>query len=142
MKISMKPDTQQFKLGFDPSGEATVTIRQARTGDVIKLGDLFSDQTRTWDDDAGEMVKLTQKWNPAELKRERAFLTIVGLDLEDENGNPIFNFKEDDTYGASLNMSRLKFIKVWDALPAEYTEEIHNWIVQVNPQWGMDGESD
>ena len=142
MKISMKPETQQFKLGFDPSGEATITIRQARTGDVIKLGDLFSNQTRTWDEDAKDMVKLTQKWNPDELKRERAFLTVVGLDLEDNSGKPIFKFKEDKAFGASLDMSRSAFIKVWNILPSELTEEIHTWILQVNPQWGEGGESD
>jgi hypothetical protein len=134
-KISMKPITQTFKLSIDDAGETTVTIRQARTGDVIHIGNLFSKQTRVWDDAEFGTVKLQQDWNYEELKRERAFRVMVGCDLiAEESDNPIFRFREGKT-GSELAMSQNDFYRAWDALPSEITTEIHQYIQIVNPQW-------
>lgn len=135
MKISLKPTAQTFKLSIDPEGQATVTVRQARTGDLVRLGNLFSEQTQIWDDEQLGKVMLQRKWNPEELMRERAFCTLVGIDLEDEEtGEPIFRFREGKN-GPELAMTRNAFCRAWDALPVELTQEIYNNVLEVNPQW-------
>lgn len=141
MKIKLKPITKTFELDFDfgevldeNAAKPTVTIRQVKTGDIVRLGDLFSEQTQIWDDAQYGQVKLQRKWNPEELKRERAFCTLVGADLEDENGNPVFKFKS-DANGPALSMSRNDFFRAWDSLPYELTNEIYGYIVDVNEIW-------
>lgn len=134
MKISIKPVVKVFKLAFDHEGEATVTVRQATTGDLVHMDNLFKEQTQIWEDGDYGTIQLKKEFNPQEIKRERAFLTMVGLDVEDEDGNPLFRFK-DTPNGSVLAMSRGEFIRAWDLLPPLLTEEIHDYIQLMTPAW-------
>lgn len=133
MKLKIKPIVQQFKLEYDVEDKSTVSIRQVKTGDLVRLGDLFSEQTQIWDDVDLGTIQLKRKWNPEELKRERAYCTLVGIDLMDEDsGEDLFKFKTTKN-GPELDMSRAAFILVWDNLPPELTSEIYRYVVAVNP---------
>jgi hypothetical protein len=134
MKIAIKPVVKTFKLAFDEEGIATVTIRQATTGDLVHMDNLFKEQTQIWEDGDFGTIQLKKEFNPQEVKRERAFRTLVGADLEDEDGNAIFRFSENSN-GTRLAMSRTEFIKAWDDLPPTLTEEIHDLVQIMTPAW-------
>lgn len=133
MKLKIKPITQQFNLEYDVEGQSTVTIRQVKAGDLVRLGDLFAEQTQIWDDEDLGAIQLKRKWNAEELKQERAYCSLVGLDLTvEETGEPWFKFKEGRN-GPELAMTRAEFIERWGLLDAELANEIYGYVVKVNP---------
>lgn len=133
MKLKIKPIVKQFTLDFDVEAKSTVTIRQIKTGDLVQLGDLFSEQTQVWDDEDFGQVQLKRKWNAEELKQERAYRTLVGLDLTvEESGESWFRFKEGKN-GPELDMSRAAFIERWGLLDPALANEIYKFVVEVNP---------
>jgi hypothetical protein len=134
MRVATKSIYKQFKLAFDPTGESTVTIRQAKSGDLVHMDNLFKEQTQIWDGDDFNTIQLKKQFNPQEVKRERAYLTLVAADIEDEEGNPIFRFK-DGPNGPQLAMSRADFVTAWNELPPMLTEEIHDLVQAQNPVW-------
>lgn len=134
LKIASYPTTKDFKLlKSDPSGETFVTVRQATAGDEIRISNLFAEQTQIWDDAEVGRVQLKRKWNFDERKRFIAYLTMVGCNIETEEGEPLFRF----TGGPNprLNMSQADFFKAWDMLPQNVADEIYDCILQLNPQW-------
>lgn len=133
--ITMKPAIKEIQLlELDESGETTVTIRQATAGDMRKLGDLFSDQTQIWDDPEGNTVKIQKKWNLEELKRMRAYVTMVGCNIINEDtGGEWFTFRTGPNGAAPGNQSL--FFSAWDALPPEVAQEIYEAVLVVNTQW-------
>lgn len=136
MKVKMKPTNVRFELVCDPDGEAAVTIRQARTGDFREIQNLFAEQNRVFGTQADDnRVEVKQRFNFEELKRKRAYLTLVGAEgMDDEEGQPIFRFK-DSQYGPVLSMSEREFNGVWDQLPPDVTDEIDACVLKVNPMW-------
>lgn len=132
MKLKIKPIVKQFALKFDEAGEATVSIRQIKTADLVQLADLFSEQTQIWDDVDLGTIQLKRKWNPEELKQERAFRTLVGADLQDEDGVNLFKFKQGKN-GPELDMQRADFITAWGSLEPALTDEIYEYVKEVNP---------
>ena len=133
MKLKIKPIIKTFKLEYDVEGQATVTVRQIKTGDLVRLGDLFSEQTQVWDDEDYGTVQLKRKWNAEELKQERAYCSLVGLDLTiEETDEPWFRFKEGKN-GPELDMSRAAFIERWGLLDPELATEIYSYVVKMNP---------
>jgi len=136
MKLSTRPVVKKFKLSFDPTGETTMTAKQARTADVIAIANLFAETTRSYDDEYVGRIEYKQKWNHEEFKRECALRTLIELDLEDaETEQPLFRFKE-GSYGPVLAMSGSEFAQAWGILPPELVDEIFANILEVNPQWG------
>lgn len=136
MKISMKSVVQQFKLSGDPSGESGVTIRQVRTDDAIHLGDLFAEQTYTWDDENNPSI--LRKWNPEKLKRARVYRTMVQVDIEDEDetGESVPVFKTGKN-GVSSAMTESAFNIAWGKLPQGLADEIYEYVLIVNPMWDV-----
>lgn len=132
-RLSIRPITRTFALTTVEDG-GNVTIRQARTGDLVKLGDLFAEQTQIWDTEDGDTIKLQKKWNPEELKRERARVTITGCDLVWDDDSPIFRFREGKN-GPELAMSQVEFNTAWGALPPEVSQEIYEAVVEMNPSF-------
>lgn len=133
MKVKIKPITKQFPLKGDETGLSTVTIRQIKTADLVQLGDLFSEQTQVWDDAELGKMQLKNKWNPQALKQERAYRTLVAADISsEETGESLFKFKQTKN-GPELDMSRKDFIEAWGSLDAELTDEIYDYVVEVNP---------
>lgn len=135
MQVKRKPVVKDFKLDSDPEGKATVTIRQARTGDTSRRGELFAETTRIWNDEDFGQVQLKQKWNIHEQRLLEAQMTVVCvLGIEDEEGNPLFR-THDTPDGPRLRMSAQEFEAAWNLLPDDVSLEIHRYILEVNPQW-------
>jgi hypothetical protein len=136
MKLQMKPLSQTYKLAFDPDGIATVSIRQATSGDELRLAKLSENQGWRNSDRGGRVLELT--WNPRERERLQAFMTLTGADLEfeDDKGNtePVFKFRNGKN-GPELAMTEFEFFKAWDKLPTVLVDEIITHVLDCNPQW-------
>lgn len=137
-RLKLKSVVRDFVLDWrsddDPDAEVEVTIKQASTGENIRINELFSEQTQIWDDAAFGQVQLKRKWNPEALKRYRVYLTLCGCNLTDEEGNDLFRFRNTKR-GPELAMGQNEFFEIWDALEPALTAEIHQRVLEMNPQW-------
>jgi len=132
-RLSQMPITKTFTLECDP--EATVTIRQATTNDLIFLADVFGKQTQIFrDNDESSEVRIEKTWNMEEIKRERSRLTLVGCNLEvEETGASWFTFRE--TPNGNMPGDPIKFKQAWGLLPPSYKEDIYKAVIKVNTDW-------
>ena len=71
------------------------------------------------------------KITPFELKVEEVFLTLKDCNLEDWNGNKLFNFPLD----------KESFHKSWTYLPPLVADEIHEKVILMNSIWSPDQHS-
>lgn len=133
MKLQMKPLSQSYKLEFDPEGNSTVGVRQATSGDELRLASLSENQGWRDSDRGGRVLELT--WNPRVRERLQAFMTLTHADLEGEDDKPIFRFK-DGKNGPEIAMTEHEFNKAWDSLPTKLVDEISEHVLDCNPQWG------
>jgi len=137
IKIESKPVEIEHFLKSDPDGQAKVTVRQATTGDQIRLASLFQNQRQVWNDAVIGEVAIEKKFNYPELKRMRAFLTITSIvGVTDSVGRELFEFSE--TVPRRFK-SEQHFNEVWNMLPAELSEEIYQAVLMANPQWSDSG---
>jgi len=140
MQIRTIPVVRTYNLQWKPDpdydGEpGTITIRQANTYDSERLADETAERTMVWrDDETGKAVEERYRWNSLTRNRIQAYFTIVESNLEDEEGKPIFKSRVEDEI-TTLNMSQSAFDKMWGKLPGELTLEIHEYIIDMNPQW-------
>lgn len=140
MRISKKPIEKVFKISTEEYGDGMITIRQARVGDNIRRQDLVSEASLVINDEfLGQEIK--QKINQAELKRFDIFLTLAGSDIEekDENDNvigPYFQFKNGRLVDA------VAFNQAYGLLPIEVADAIYEKVLEVNPQWKAQNNTD
>jgi hypothetical protein len=108
----------------------TVKVVQARTGDNLERMELWKRFERTFE--AGGDVHVTQEVSPAIVRRKEVFLTLKGCNLVGPEDKPLFEFplRED------------KFNKSWAMLPSVLADEIHDKVLEVNPDWTALGEVD
>jgi len=111
---------ERTDLAYDNEGEPTkVTIRQAT-------------QARA---SLNDELQLRQKWSVEELKRIEVYLTLIGCNLEDEDGKSLFRFKSLNGH-SDLDMTENEFKKAWGKLPPDIAQEIHEKVLEVNLSWG------
>jgi hypothetical protein len=110
----------------------TVRIRQATQGQCEVRNALLSEFTRVFD---GDQLTVSQHFSPEELYRREVELTMVGCNIENDNGKPTFFFKDGKVDPAS-------FKRGWAGLPPIVAEEIHDKVLEMNPLWaGPMGEA-
>jgi hypothetical protein len=138
------PIEKEFKLEETDAAYAnegdeatTVIIRQATQAQHERRSRLWSElkQEVFGDRVNPDSVLLIQNINFAELYRVEASLTLVGCNIEDEEGIPLFKFKD-----GKLKMSESDFKTAWGKLPPLVANEIRDKIVEVNITWGLRGE--
>lgn len=119
---------------FQNTGEATkVTIRQASQIDNERRSQVLAKNTRIFDGNV-DQVRVTSEWSFEELKRMEAKLTLVGCNIESEDGKSLFRFKT--TNGVpELDMNDREFERAWGALPGEIANEIYEKVLEVNLDW-------
>jgi hypothetical protein len=141
MKFSSYPIMESFVLESDPTGETTVTVRQAREGENIERGEMFAKTNRIYDDALIGEVKLQTEYNQRKLRRKEAYLTLAslsGIYTEDDKGKKTEWFISGETdNGPSIKaaMSETSFNNRWNMLPTAVVNEIGKLIHQVNPDW-------
>ena len=132
------PVTKICKLEkWDPTGETTVTVRQATQGVVDKLENFrTSNNEYQWDDK--EQGKTTMRTNrgSAEIRRLQVRETMESSNLPGPDDMPLFK-----TFSYKNDSDILAWEKSWDTLPPELAEEIVEKVYEVNPQWAPKGEA-
>lgn len=102
-----------------------VIMRQASQLQKERRDELFATLTREYDGKAEDVVRYVQRFSLSELMRMEVYLSLVGANLEDENGRPMFR----------KGMSEQDFNRAWGKLPPDVCAEIHEKVYEVNPTW-------
>src|SRR5258706_6404558 len=124
----------------EESNPSWVEVRQATTGDEIRIGEFYSESTRVIDED-GKTREFKQKWNNSEVVALQVYMTLSGasaIDLEDPHNpnsfKPAFSFAKSDGV-MRLNMNEIDFRTAWAKLPQPVSEAIYNAVLLENDQW-------
>jgi hypothetical protein len=128
----------KYALEGPPS---TVTVKQARESEHIIRQGYFAKLEQRWSGVHPQEVTVVQNLGLEELARLECRLTVIDCNLEDENGKKIFNASTEP--GANkLAMSTQQFEEAWGKLPLDVANEIHEKVLEMNPQWaGSSGEA-
>jgi len=124
-------------LAYGNEGEATkVTVFQATQAENERRALVHSEVTQIINAQSSmdAELRLYQKWSMEELKRIEVYLTMVGCNILDRNGNDLFRFKNGDDH-AHLDMTEAEFRKVWGKIPPDVAQEIHEKVLEVNITW-------
>lgn len=129
-----KPDEleQTIKLlKADPSGETWVRIKQATMGEDAVLSALWAKTSWEFDDDDRGKVKQYNDVSRAQITGEQVRLTLLECNITDHEGKPLFL----TVHNPEGKYERELFYQAWSKLPASWAAEIHEAVLQVNPQW-------
>jgi hypothetical protein len=108
-------------------GASLVTIRQATEGDYILVRDLTSEYKRSWD---GKSIVSIQRISYDDIRKKQVYLTMSSCNIMDENGkDPLFKFSN------KRLSSETEFNASWYKLPPVIADEIHEFVLQMNPLW-------
>jgi hypothetical protein len=138
MSIKIMPAiTKDFTLEmsdevFNEEGEppTTLTVRQASQGEHERRGQLFAKWITSTKLDGTNNFE--REFNYQQLKRLEVFLTLVDCNLTNgSTGKPQFTFKN-----GRLD-SRPAFDVAWDDLPVMIADEIHDKVLETNPDWSL-----
>lgn len=137
MKISMLQVTQEVFLGdthptiaseekdAPQDQRAVAIIRKANEGDNIKREELFSDHSIVMTD--GGMAE-TVRDNIRRRWMNEAYIVLVGLrNVTGDDDKPVL----EDVRA----ISPTSFTEIYQALPPEIAEAIHNAVATVNRHW-------
>lgn len=140
MRIPVKPVQKTFTISSPLYGEATITIRQARTGENIQRADLVAETSYVINDKVLEQ-EIRQKFNWQAMRRFDVFMTLVdcSIEVEDEAGNSVGPWF---TFVNGRLQDRVAFEKAYNALPPEISDAIYNKVLEVNPQWARVNEDE
>jgi len=120
----------------DPTGETTVTIRQATMHENTQRADLWATASRIMRDTLGEELELKQRISIPEVMRTEVWLTLVGCNLQDAEGKDLFQFRRTADGRDFMTMTRPNFDSAWGTLPQAIALEIHEAVIAVNADWG------
>jgi len=124
-------------LKADPSGDARVRIKQATMGVDAILSALWAKTAWEFDDDQKGKVKQYNDVSRAQIMGERVRLTLLeGINILDHEGKPLF-----PAVDPAAVRGRDTFYDAWSLLPSAWADEIHEAVLQVNPQWGPGREA-
>ena len=145
MPFQLKPPVEEiFTLdktdkAYDSEG-TSITVRQATQYEHEKRQAVFADLRSRFGED-GTMFELVQSLNQPELHRVEVMLTLSNANLQDEDGDLLFKFKEDSKGRSRIAMTEREFTKAWGGLPLIVTGEIVEKVHEINTDWaGPAGE--
>ncbi len=124
-------DVTDKKYGTDGT-PTTLRIVQATQRAHERRSRIFSEIQQRWDKALG--VIMSQNWCAEELKRIEAYLTMAECNILRENGKPLFKFKKTGP-APYIDMTDSEFEEAWGQLPQDIAEEIHDKVLEVNPDW-------
>jgi hypothetical protein len=130
------PDPQELEqtiklLKSDPSGDTWVRIKQATTGEDGILSALWAKTALEWDDDRqGGKVKQYSEISRAQVRTESVWLTLLECNITGKDNKPLF-----PAIDYMARRDKGKFLAAWNPLPPEWSEEIYQAVLEVNPQW-------
>jgi hypothetical protein len=123
-------------LESDPSGETWVRVKQATMGEDAVLSALWAKTAWEFDDAQRGKVKQYNDVSRAQIMGERVRLTLLECNITDHEGKLLF-----PQVDPAAIRGRDAFYDAWSLLPSAWAEEIHEAVLQVNPQWGPGREA-
>lgn len=127
-------DKSDAAYGITADTPTRISIRQATQGGHEKRAALFANIVREWSNNA-DGFRLVQRFSFEELKRIEVQLTLASCNIEDNDGKSLFKF---DSNGRIIDEAAFK--RAWDSLPTAVAAEIHEKVLEVNVDWGPQGE--
>jgi hypothetical protein len=107
-----------------------VRIRQATQAQHERRASLFATLIREYPEGDTNSVRYVQRFSLPELMRIEAYLTLIDSNIEDEASRPLFQ----------EGMNEAQFTRAWGRLPPAVAMEIHDRVLEVNPDWRPEGE--
>lgn len=117
-------------LKADPTGETWVRIKQATTGEDAILSGLWAKTALEWDDASQGKVKQYNEVSRAQIRAEAVWLTLLECNITGKDKKPLF-----PAIDHMARRDKGKFFTAWNPLPPEWSEEIYEAVLEVNPQW-------
>ena len=108
-----------------------VRVRQATQAQHERRASLFATLIREYPEGETNNVRFVQRFSLPELIRIEAYLTLISSNIEDENSRPLFY----------EGMNETQFSRSWGRLPPAVAIEIHDKVLEVNPDWRPEGEA-
>src|SRR3972149_4183320 len=124
-------------LAYGNEGEATkVTVFQATQAENERRALVHSEVTQIINAQSSmdAELRLYQKWSMEELKRIEVYLTMVGCNILDRNGNDLFRFKNGDDH-AHLDMTEAEFRKLRKIIPLDIASALLDMLLEVTIPW-------
>lgn len=137
--IVAKKIIKEFPIKADPEGVLKVKIRQGTWGEDKERADVYTTQRTVVPINEGEHPIIEENYNRARKVEWEIRTVLSGISgLVDERGNDItpFVFKEHKNGYMKINMSPEAFSDAIDSLGSEVVEEIHDYVLEMNPTWG------
>jgi hypothetical protein len=129
---------------YGNTGEATkIRVRQATQAAHERRAQIFSEVARVIkqnDPLIDQSIEIRQRWSLEELKRLEVFMTLVGCNILNEDGNPLFRFAKRGGR-TELAMSEMDFNRAWGQLPPDVAQAIYECVLEVNLDWSPLGEA-
>lgn len=140
MPAKLKPLIKTFTLvktdetyGTPAESPTTVTIKQADQGTIAMRNSELLDyeiERPVFDDNSNTMAR--KKISSAGLYKIEICNTVVGCNLEDENGKAYFQFQADNRGPVSPK----NFWDKWNMLDPTIAAEIYEFVLEINPLFG------
>jgi len=124
-------------LKADPTGETWVRIKQATTGEDAMLSLLWAKTAYEFDDAAKGKVKQYSEVSRAQVQAEAVRLTLLESNILGHNEKPLF-----PPVDHAARRDPQRFLRAWESLPAPWSQECYDAVLQVNPQWRPGGEAE
>lgn len=128
---------ERTDLAYPSDGDPTkITVRQATQAENERRSLIHSEVTQIINSSSAlkEELQLRQQWSIEELKRMEVYLTLVGCNILDEDGNDLFRFKTVNGR-QEIGMNENEFKRAWGKLPPDIAQEIHEKVLEVNKTW-------
>lgn len=138
MPLTLKsPTVEEIRLiEADPTGDTFVRIRQATMREDIQRSAMWATASRIVRDKvAASEYELKQTINTPLVQLREAWLTMVGCNIQREDGTGLFRFRKDSAGHEVPDMTEDQFQDAWETLPQPVAEEIHRAVLAVNPNW-------
>lgn len=133
----IRPNIKRFELTeADPEGDTFVDIKQATQHAVERRAAATESRTHVLGE-GKDAVRVVSKFNYPEVQRYESYLTMVGCNIENVDGTPLFVFKDTDSGFSKIDMTEGEFEIAWGKLPPGVAEEIHGYVVTQNPMWNF-----
>jgi hypothetical protein len=113
-------------------GPTTITVRQATQGDNELRNELFAKFQREYNNEGG--VKVTQDISFDAIRRREVYLTLCSTNIAAEDGSALFKFNSNGRL-----TDEVAFRRAWSLLESITADEIHEKVLEMNPNWRSDG---
>lgn len=123
------------KLLENTGNPTIVKIRQASQGEEEERNALFALTEKRIHLEDG-MTSYHTYISVDDVWREEVWLTLADCNIENEDGEPLFQFKAN-----RISMEKNEFKKAWGRLDPHVASEIIEKVHAVNQQWGPAGNA-